>query len=239
MNTLRIPPLALKRLIALLLLAPAMAGAQQTFYVTNGSSFTVTSADTSTFEFSVGGNGFSADILFTFGLGAANPLPYPISSFPNGLLAIGADTLPNGENLTMSLIVNGVPWTIFDGLPVGPQRGVAFAGLNASGFPNSPGTFSLPFSFSANYFGAPATESAPDGCDTPNACQQLLFKGSGAGLFTLGPSQVDSNQLGINKATFTFKAPEPSTTALLLIGLAGIAVLACRRASRMTAVQCG
>jgi hypothetical protein len=214
----------MKRLIMFLLLSPALASAQ----VTNGSSFTVT-PDTGSFGFSVSGAGFSSDIFFQFGIGFPNPLPYPISSFSNDALIIGTDTAPNGETLTMSLTVNGVPWTIFDGFPVGPQRGIASATLTASGFPNSPGTFSLPFSFSAGYFGAPVTASAPNGCGDPGVCQQLTFQGSGTGLFTLGPSQVDPTKLGINKATFSFNAPEPSTMALLLLGLAGLAVLGHRR----------
>ena len=134
----------------------------------------------------------------------------------------------------MSLTVKDVPWTIFDNLPVGPSRGVASAGFVASGFPNSPGTFSLPFTFFATYFGAPVTESAPSGCGDPSACQQLLFKGSGTGLFTLGPSQADPNQLGINKASFTFKTPEPSITSLLLLGFAGLTLMRRRQKSRVT-----
>jgi hypothetical protein len=98
--------------------------------------------------------------------------------------------------------------------------------------PAHPGEFSVPFDFNASFFGAPASEFPPidNGCFDPGVtCQMLGFSGSGTAVFDVAPFPGLPGQFQINRAIFTFSAPEPSTFWLLVLGFAGLATARGRR----------
>ena len=141
--------------------------------------------------------------------------------------------------LGMSVTVGGVPWSN------GPTD--AFSSLcnlaSASGRTNrpvtGPGIYSGTFDFFASFTGAPASEfSAHPGvaCGFPPSgitCTQLGFSGGGIGTFDMVGSGCGNPDGPFNcrveGGIFTFQTPEPSTTSLLLVAFAGLAIAGGRR----------
>jgi len=72
------------------------------------------------------------------------------------------------------------------------------------------------------FTGAPEPFAPGLGCDVLN-CQTLNFRGGG--IVTTFLVRAPGGQTVVDSQTFTFNAPEPSATSLLLIGFAGLAAL--------------
>jgi hypothetical protein len=113
--------------------------------------------------------------------------------------------------------------------------GSAFAGFGFTVGPiTGAGIYSTPFSFGANFFGVPAAlVSVSSQC-----LQSTSWNISGGGTAQVDvvrePEVVGPDLFYIDKASFAFKAPEPSTASLLLLGIAGLAILNRRRVSSHT-----
>jgi hypothetical protein len=103
------------------------------------------------------------------------------------------------------------------------NAGVLFS---ASAVLSGPGTYTETFDLSGNFEGFPAGMSAGPGC---NNCTNFTFNGGGTVTLEAVPYPPISGTLEIAKATYTVKAPEPSTTALLLSALGGLAIADARR----------
>lgn len=234
----------IKRLVALLLVAPALASANTELFVTTGSMTLTPVDDFSTFA--AAGNGFSASGTFDWIDPVTNPIG-PMSGnspFPPGPYRLTfLDTLD--ETLSMVLTVNGVPWEA----PVPPGGGgpPAGEGSASAGFTTSeieithPGTYSTSFLFSGTLLGLPVA-SINQGFN----CSSMPCRGwdiFGGGMVTLDavPDLSIPGSLDISQATFTFKAPEPATTSLLLIGFGfgGLAALGRRHRCRTTLLPAG
>jgi hypothetical protein len=120
----------------------------------------------------------------------------------------------------MSLTVRGVPWDY----PVGTTAdGDAMAQFSIPDLvlPH-PGMFSFPFDFEADFRGRPTSVAPPSvGCDVI-MCTTLDFFGGGTATLDVVPDTNFPGFLDIAQASYTLKAPEPSTTALLLLGFAAL-----------------
>ena len=139
-----------------------------------------------------------------------------------------------GALRSMSLTVGGVPWAI----PPGPDGGSAFVFVESQ--PSSPitgpGPYSAPFVFGAAFFGEPIGEGNGN-CPMISGCPLWVLAGHGTMELNVVPYPSGSpDTFEPVSATFTFNAPEPSSTSLLLIGFAGLAVLSRRRMLRATAL---
>lgn len=225
MDTLRILltcGLRMERLITLLLLAPGLACAQQMFNITSGSPI-VLQAFQDVPTFTIAGNGFSGEVSFGVSF---NPLDEPLISDNTS------------QTLNMGVTINGVPWT---DAPFDPMGGgaVAFFRWRATEPINGAGMYLGQFNFFASYSGAPLAEYIANGpLQCTNICQTLDFNGSGTATLDVTPFPNIPGVL-VTEATLTFKAPEPSTTSLLLIAIAGLAAMSCRRRCRATLVPVG
>lgn len=200
----------MKRLVTLLLLVPTLAFAQvQVGQITSGSATTV--GDTLQFNFA--GDGFSGAGTFFFFPALFPPFSGQINIFEQS------------PELSMGVTLNGVPWSDAD-TNAAPGFANAIIGTN-SDVPLHPGTYSVPFGFSADFFGAPASEFMGPGFPGCNIvqCQSLEFNGSGIATLELAPYSSPAGSVQLVQATFTFTAPEPSTLWLLLLGVVGLAVL--------------
>ena len=236
----------MKRLIALLLLAPVVASAaclpSQICWVTSGTAVVGTSdmpcpvKDGPCIPFNFAGKDFSASGLTNQG---ASNLPFGLifstqsDPFLESFGGITPDPLVQFE-----LTVKGVPW----GIPAGGEAIVSFfANL---GVPAPAGEYSVPFSFAGSFTGAPEPFAPGLGCDVLN-CVTLEFRGSG-----IVPLDVEdagypgwygvSGQPAGGPQIFTFaNVPEPSTASLLLFGFAGLVVLGRRRRFRAPLLPAG
>jgi len=202
----------------LLLVGASVASAQETFNATSGSMVIQFMDDTG--PFTVAGPEFSASGVVDFSEG--NPLDVNPFSAGSHTVTVVADT--ENPNLTVSLSVHGAPWA----LPPEPETGVAGVSFTVNTFVlEGPGTYSSTFDFSGEFIGVPLSVfSANPGEDCSKLmCTRLLFDGGGNVTLDAVPDPNFPGAVDISKVTFTFKAPEPSTASLLLIALAGLAVL--------------
>lgn len=225
------------RLVALFLLTPALA-------VASGNLGTITSgvmppidANSVSLPFSVAGEDFTAGENFT----ASGALTWPINEGPVGLGNPMNLLYPfvmtwnqNSDNgLTIEFAVNGIPW----GIPPGPQAqggGFASAGFHAEA-PKGTMPGALPFAFDATFIGMPLTSIQPGVNCLNTPCTRWDIHGGGTVVLDWVdyPNAPDGTFM-INRATFTFGVPEPSTESLLLVAFAWLAVIGRRRASHMT-----
>src|SRR5262245_62130467 len=168
MNTLR--TLSLVGLLTLLLLWPASASAacipSQVCWVTSGTPFTLTQAES--FSFNFAGRDFSASVMLTdvccllpFGLFFESDSDPFFESF-------------SGRTPQFELTVNGIPW----GIPAGGDGGVSFFAELGVPFPLEASPFSVPFDFQGDFTGAPEPFAPGLGCDVLK-CETFNFRGGG------------------------------------------------------------
>ena len=216
------------RLLVLLVVGPSLASAQ-TFDVTSGS-MVLQSGHESTMPYTAASPDFSfSGVIFPCS-GLCNPIDLPFSPGNNpGFTLIGDTSTPTLTDVTLS--VAGAPWALPSNINM--DGGSASAVFVVNSFVlKRPGTDFSTFDFSGRFFGVPLSElSSHPGADcghsSPITCTTLLFKGSGSVEFNVVPAPEGALQ--ISQATFTFKAPEPPTMALLLLGLAGVGFMPRRR----------
>jgi hypothetical protein len=243
MDMLRILPLAcggsmMKRLIALLLLAPVVANAQcpsdppvqfcEPLPPLTSGTMSVTT-DTSDFgPYGVATWGAGGPNYATGGgtglvenAGLAWPIPYGGGA--------GMSFFDSPDNtLSMGLAINGVPWGY--GEPEGDGFAVADFGAGTLAPITHAGTYLATFDFDATFSGQP-NAGATVICDATTPCTAWTFSGSGTGVIDVSDYPGQPDTFYVTGGTFTFIAPEPSTASLLLIGFgfAGLAVLGRRK----------
>ena len=209
----------MKRLIALLPLAPVVASAacipSELCSVRSGTPITLTGSDES-LSFNIAGRDFSASAMLT-DLCCFLPFNelFQSDSDPWSESFAGSTPFPLAQ---FALTVNGVPW----GIPAGGDASVLFFADLGVPFPAEASPFSVPFGFQGSFTGAPEPFAPGLGCDVLN-CQTLNFRGGG--IVTTFLVRAPGGQTVVDSQTFTFNAPEPSATSLLLIGFAGLAAL--------------
>ncbi len=221
----------MKRLIAvsLLLLSPALAGADQTFNITSGSIFVEGGGG----MFNFAGNGFSAHAYLAFVGGPCslegNPLLCGFGPGPQSL-HFGTFYSQDGGIYVDNLTINGVPWFV-----AGDIGGYAQAGFGHTVNITGVGTYSGDFnSFVLKTYGVPITDGSPQNCDQ---CVLLDFLGQGTWTLEVVPSVPgtcggpECPPFQGSQETYTFRASEPSTASLLLIALAGMGLTLRRRRS--------
>lgn len=215
----------MKQLITLsilLLAGSSFASAQQTFDATSGSMVVADEFP----NFAVAGPGFSySGAMF---IGDPSPLNGPFGAGPPPeQIFLGEVSTDAGDLSSVSLAVHGVPWAF------NPNDGISGADVGFIPAPvvfPGPGTVTGSFTLIGRFFGAPASVLAAN----PSACVELLcsvleFQGSGTATYDVVPIPGIPGALQISQATFTIKAPEPPTMALLLLGFAGLVALSRRR----------
>jgi PEP-CTERM motif len=207
--------------ISILLLAGPPLASAQTFDVTSGSMVHFLNQD---YPYTIAGLGFSSSGDITpIGQG---PLDFPVGP---GSFSFVIDGNTSEFDLSVaSLTVHGVPWSY-------PAEDLVDAGAfsafeTTAVFGAHPGVYHSPFTFLSGYIGGPASLVSPDGC-LPT-CMLLHFFGSGTVTWDLVPDPNFPGQFDIKQATFTFKAPEPSTASLLLIALGALGFQAWARMRR-------
>jgi len=212
--------------------------AVQTFEATSGSM--VQEFPNDSLPYTAASSAFSfSGVITPFG---TNPflLPFSVGNQP-GFTLIGDTTTPTLAGVTLS--VGGAPWALPS--DVNMDGGTASAEFNLKSFVlKGPGTDFGTFDFRGQFIGVPLSElSAHPGADcgpsSPITCKTVRFTGSGTVEFDVVPWPNIPGELEISKATFTFKAPEPPTSALLLLGFAGLVVMGRRRKSHTTMIQAG
>jgi hypothetical protein len=211
----------MKRLIALLLLAPAVASAYQTLNITSGSIFfpgtccliTQPGGTFSHVTFSFSGNGFTGTGGWTIVNAAAeNPL---ISGLHVGSNVVGSVGFSE-ETLGVDLRINGVP---YDPGPFGDSVAV----LNSVVSINGPGLYTGPFNFDLAFH---EFENCP-----PGTCTTLVVVGQGTYKLDVVQSPDDPASFQGIQDILTFNAPEPSTLLLSLLGVGGLVIANRRRSS--------
>jgi hypothetical protein len=209
-------------LMTLLLLCPTFASAaclpSRVCWVTSGTPFTINQNDPS-FSLNFAGKDFSASGVLT---DACCMLPFGLFfNFESDPFeeAFGGSV---NQLAQFDLTVKGVPWVI----PAGGDASVSFfADLGNPAFPPFGGTYSVPFDFQGAFKGAPEPFPAGLGCDMLN-CQTLNFRGGGVVTIEVVGPLFGTDFFQVESETFTFlNAPEPSTASLLLVALAGLAVM--------------
>jgi len=215
-------------LLALLLLWPAFASANNELFITSGSMTLVPDEA----DFLASGAGFSTSGTISF-LGAGPIGPGNFYDPQHSAVVFVSGDEPGGE-LGMALTVGGVPWDI----PLGAPSG--FAHVMSTAGPISithAGTYSAQFVFNGIFDGLPAALIGPDpsmaSCSPPTPCTDWQLQGHGTMVLDVLPNPQVPNTFYADRATFSF-APEPSTTSLLLLGFAGLAVMGRRRKSHAT-----
>jgi len=223
----------LRSLTALLLLAPALAtagvptcpaGKACRLFVTSG-----------TMTFDPGGGSFTVSGT---GWTSSGHFPGPFDQFTSANPILGGSWSffwedvsegPPGE-LTMAFTLGGVPWTApgADTLE-GPGGYGAALDVDPRSLTNitHPGIYRGFGSLEGFFVGVPASA----GTCPPVGCTGWVFDTRGTVLVDVMETG-DGSSLFVDQATWTFKAPEPSTASLLLLGFAGLALLARRRRSR-------
>ena len=221
----------MKRLIALIFLAPVLASAANNDLLITSGSMTLTPDEA---NFTAFGQGFTTAGHFDWSSFPPAPIgsEFPIAFGDSFQVLFGANT--DGALRSMSLTVGGVPWSI----PPGPDGGSAIVLVEAqpTAAITGPGAYSAPFEFAAGFFGAPASSIGGSGnCPTTTGCTLWDINGHGTMVLNVVPYPSGSpNTFEPVSASFIFNAPEPSAMSLLLIGFAGLAVLSRRHILRAT-----
>jgi len=222
----------MKRLIALilLLLAPVAASAQlcgpyQCQYAPTFTSGTVTFTSEAVWNFSTPSfyqttfttTGFSVDVSDPTGLGIGHGIGHPIPSGGGFHYSLANSEHFPSDNLSMTLAIDNVllPAAGADVLLEinGPTGGITHAG-----------TYTALFDFEAIYFRCFFCSGGAWFLEGP--------RGEASGVIDVVPYPGVPNTFYVDQATFTLHTndvPEPSTASLLLIGFAGLALLARRR----------
>jgi hypothetical protein len=237
----------MKRLIALSLLLPALASAAQCppgpCQLTSGSLVAQGDLGAGSFSFAGPGALISGSTCFGF--------PCPGGNGPiDGNLQLAVGDHPRmgfsdgtSESLNMDASTGGQSWA-YDASRVDAGGATIEADVLQTPPITGAGTFSAPFTLFAGVQGWPEPSSGPPGpnCSGPPTCSAAIFEGAGRVTYDVVPNPPNPNLPGtffsISKATYTL-VPEPSTAALLLIGLAGIAVMGRRRRSDATLLASG
>jgi hypothetical protein len=236
----------MKRLIALLLLLPALASAAPClppgcFLLTSGSLVApVNDVGAGSFSFADDDSLLSGSTCFGMCLGATTPITIvnageaPRLSFEDGSF---------GSLGINQAIAGGVSWDpAAPGLPPPFEPGNAELTIAVVGPEAGPitvaGTFSAPFRLSASVIGQPSTAPPnPNGCAGLPPCQFVAWAGAGRVTYTVVPFTNENLPPGsafqVTKVTYTL-VPEPSTAALLLIALGA---LGCQAWARMRREQ--
>jgi hypothetical protein len=216
----------MKRLIALMLVIPAIASAQQvfgTFEITSGSFNGQTGVLTLT------GPNFSA-----FGTSSElGPIGSDFFGVPwsaTGRLGTGFQWSDgsDGSPLTINVEAGGLGWSI----PAGPANGsseIQFA-ANPNLIMHGPGTYTDSFTFGGAIYGIPSNEVAsPMGCTNVSPCSEVYFNGGGTVSMTFVPYPYTPTAVMLTQVIYTFTAPEASTLSLFVIALGGLGVQTLRR----------
>lgn len=230
METLRIPLLAcrgttnrLTTLLLVLLAGAPLASAQQMFNATSGSMIDPSDLGAS---YAVAGPGFSTSGVIDYTGFPSNPIDSPFTPGSLGELIFEGDT--QNPNLDMfSLTVHGVPWSYPMGTATDGEALASFQTNSSNLLVSGPGTYSSTFTFFGSLVGAPESVVSANptlGC-AQIGCTSISMQGGGIVTFDVVAVPNIPGSLEISKATFTFNAPEPSTASLLVIALAGLAVL--------------
>lgn len=221
--------------IVLLASAP-LASAQQTLNATSGSMIDPSDLGAS---YTVAGPGFSTSGVIDYSDGFLNPLGLPFIPGKLGQLIFYGDTA--NPNLDMfKLSVDGVPWTYPFGTANDGQASASFQTNSSNLLVSGPGTYFSTFTFFGSLIGAPESVVSANptlGCEQIQ-CSSIFMMGGGTVMLDVVPDPLFPGSLEISKATLSFRVPEPSTTSLLLLGIAGLAVLG-RRRSRVKLLAAG
>jgi hypothetical protein len=214
------------RLVALILLAPAVAASQETVLlsITNGSmvmQYGTPESPSPSAPFAVAGPDFSAAGAFIFaGKSCCNPLDALSPEPPDTFFRFGFSTYleRDGGSLEASFTVNsGLGVSEWD------PNGISASVILSEVFLKGPGTYSSPFSFSIEDY---PDNTFPPGSVCPRTpCGDFLALGSGTATLDVVPFPNAGlpNALLVDQVTFNFKSvPEPSTVWLMLVGLAAL-----------------
>lgn len=213
----------LATLLLVLLAGAPLASAQQMFNATSGSMIDPSDLGAS---YAVAGPGFSTSGVIDYSGFPLNPIDSPFTPGKLGELIFEGDTEnPNLDNF--SLTVHGVPWSYPTGTATDGEAIASFQTNSSNLVVSGPGTYLSTFSFFGSLVGAPQSVVSANptlGCDQIG-CTSIAMEGGGTVTFAVVAAPNIPGSLEISKATFTFNASEPSTASLLLIALAGLAVL--------------
>ena len=222
----------MKRLIALLLLPPALANATDSPCM-QGCSLDITAGSMSVMadggaHFNASGPGFTASGGWIFFGGPAPEGAFDISPGRPVSIFWGENS---DDGFTMSVVVDGFGYNTGDPDPFEENGRSGSGEFEASS--NTPitgaGTYKGTFSLDA-FLGN-------DACRT--SCKAIDVSGQGIATFHVVP-EGSTGLFEVSNATFSFVgAPEPSAASLMLLGVAGLAVLGLRRGSRATLLPTG
>jgi hypothetical protein len=169
-----------------------------TFDVTNGSMTHFLNGD---YPYTIAGPGFSSsgDITPEIPLDLDSPVGPGSFTF-----------VVDGNTATYDLAVTSLT---VHGVPLDTSQASALSAFSTTVvFGAHPGTYHSPFTF----FGV-FVECDPTTCTGEPSTGAVKYSGSGVVTWNLVPDPNFPGSFDISKATFTFKAPEPSTASLLLI----------------------
>jgi len=201
----------------LLLWGPSLASAQ--FTATSGT--VVDNSDQ--VPYAIAGPGFSTSGVMAFS--EAPPINLLNSPMVPATYSFILEADTENPNLSVSsMIVHGVPWALPSASGI-PNPGTALVEFTTGNFIiTGSGTYTGTFTFNGAFFGVPLSVlSAKPGADCVQlVCTELFFGGGGTVRLDVGPALNLPGSFEISQATFTFQAPEPSTTVLFLAGLAAL-----------------
>jgi len=210
-------------LVILLLAGAPLANAQQMFSATSGSMIDPSDSGAS---YAVAGAGFSTSGVIDYRGFPTNHIELPFIPGKLGELIFEGDT--ETPNLDMfSLTVHGIPWSYPMGTATDGEAIASFQTNSNNLVVSGPGTYSSTFIFFGSLVGAPESGVSANptwGC-AQIGCTSIFMEGGGTVTFDVVAAANIPGSFEISKATFTFNAPKPSTASLLLIALAGLAVL--------------
>jgi len=232
----------MKRLIALILLAPVVANATNHVCPPGDScvlppitSGTMTLTDefanpengTGSAYWTASGPGYTT----SGGSGGVQGMAGGVGSIPIPYGSGGAISMADGSDqgsLGMSLTINGVPWNYNPDLSGPGGNAGAFMNAGTAKPITHAGTYSASFNLLSQFLGQPVA-FADVHCTAETPCTYWNFFGACTDVLYVADYPGQPNSFMITGGKFTFRAPEPSTAALLLLGVAGLAVLGWRR----------